>query len=126
MKILIVDDEHGIRTMIATTLKRVGYDIIEATDGAEALHLLRGGLVVDALITDIRMPGADGWAVAKAYREQYPELPVLYITGQADDILPVPGGVLIQKPFRMSQVLPVLSNLISSSDTQPPRRNKAA
>ena len=118
MKILIVDDELGIRTMVASTLKRIGYDTIVASDGAEALQLLGCGLVVDALITDIRMPGADGWAVARAYREQLPELPVLYVTGQTDDMLPVPGGVLIKKPFRMSQILTALSTFTQSDALQ--------
>jgi CheY-like chemotaxis protein len=118
MKILIVDDELGIRTMVASTLKRIGYDTIVASDGAEALQLLGCGLVVDALITDIRMPGADGWTVARAYREQLPELPVLYVTGQTDDMLPVPGGVLIKKPFRMSQILTALSTFTQSDGSQ--------
>jgi CheY-like chemotaxis protein len=118
MQILVVDDETAIRTLVTTVLSRTGYDVVEANDGAEALQLLRSGLVVDALITDIRMPGADGWTVARAYREQFPDLPVLYVTGQADEMLPVPGGVLIQKPFRMSQVLPVLSRLIQLSQSQ--------
>ena len=118
MKILIVDDELGIRTMVASTLKRASYDTIVASDGAEALQLLGCGLVVDALITDIRMPGADGWTVARAYREQFPELPVLYVTGQADDMLPVPGGVLIKKPFRMSQILTALSTFTRSDGSQ--------
>jgi CheY-like chemotaxis protein len=118
MKILIADDEPGIRTMVASTLKRVGYDTIVAEDGAKALHLLGCGLVVDALMTDIRMPGADGWAVARAYREQFPNLPVLYVTGQADDMLPVPGAVLIEKPFRMSQILTALSNFTQTDGSQ--------
>ena len=118
MKILVVDDETAIRTMMVSALKSAGYDTVDAKDGAEALRLLRSGLRVDALITDIRMPGADGWAVARAYREQVPDLPVLYITGQADEMLPVPGGVLVRKPFRMSQILPILSRLIQLSLSQ--------
>ena len=126
MNILVAEDETGIRTMMAATLTRVGYNIIEAKDGAEALHLLHSGLMTDALITDIRMPGADGWAVARAYRERFPDLPVLYVTGQTDDMLPVLGGVLIRKPFRMSQLLPVLSELIGSGKIQLDRVKEAA
>jgi CheY-like chemotaxis protein len=118
MQILVVEDETAIRAMVTSTLKHAGYDVVEAKDGVEALQLLRAGLAVDALLTDIRMPGADGWTVAKTYRQQHPDLPVLYVTGQADEILPVPGGVLIQKPFRMSQILPVLSRLIQLSHAQ--------
>ncbi len=114
MKILVVEDETAIRMMVTSVLRKVGYDVAEAKDGADALQLLRAGLTIDTLLTDVRMPGADGWTVARAYREQFPDLPVLYVTGQADDMLPVPGGVLIKKPFRMSQILTVLSNFAQS------------
>lgn len=119
MKILVVEDETAIRTMVTFALRRAGYNILEAKDGAEALQLLGTGVAVDALLTDIRMPGADGWAVARAYRKRFPVLPVVYVTGQADELLPVPGGVVIRKPYRMSEVLPVLSRLIQSDRARP-------
>ncbi len=118
MKILVVEDETAIRMMVTSVLRRVGYDVAEAKDGADALRLLQAGLTIDTLLTDVRMPGADGWTVAKAYRQQFPKLPVLYVTGQADDILPVPGGVLIKKPFRMSQILTALSAFTQSDGSQ--------
>ncbi len=118
MKILVVEDETAIRMMVATILRKVGYDVAEAKDGADALRLLQAGLTIDTLLTDVRMPGADGWTVAKAYREQFPKLPVLYVTGQADAMLPVPGGVLIKKPFRMSQILTALSAFTQSDGSQ--------
>ncbi len=118
MKILVVEDEIAIRAMVTSALKRAGYDIVEAKDGAEALRFLGAGLIVDALLTDIRMPEVDGWAVARAYRKQFPDLPVVYVTGQTDDFLPLPGGVLIQKPYRISEVLLILSRLIQSDRTQ--------
>ena len=66
------------------------------------------GLRVDALLTDIRLPGANGWAVARAFRERFPDLPVLYVTGYAEQMQPVPGGIIISKPYRMAQVIGVL------------------
>ena len=110
MKILVVEDETAIRMMVTSILRRADYDVVEARDGAEALRLLQAGLTIDTLLTDVRMPGVDGLTVARAYRERFPDLPVLYVTGQADDMLPVPGGVLVKKPFRMSQILTVLSS----------------
>ena len=118
MKILVVEDETAIRMMVTSALRKVGYDVAEAKDGADALRLLQAGLTIDTLLTDVRMPGADGWTVARAYREQFPKLPVLYVTGQADTMLPVPGGVLIKKPFRMSQILTVLSTFTQSDGSQ--------
>jgi CheY-like chemotaxis protein len=110
MRVLVVEDETAIRMMVTSVLRKVGYEVAEARDGGEALQLLQAGLTIDTLLTDIRMPGADGWTVARAYRERFPALPVLYVTGQSDDVLPVPGGVLIRKPFRMSQILTVLQS----------------
>jgi CheY-like chemotaxis protein len=72
------------------------------------LRLLQAGIAVDALLTDVRMPEASGWEVARAYRERFPDLPVLYVTGYSEQMQPVPGGIIISKPYRMSQVVSVL------------------
>jgi CheY-like chemotaxis protein len=83
---------------------------MEAATGGQALRLLQAGIAVDALLTDIRMPEANGWEVAKAYRERFPDLPVLYVTGYAEQMQPVPGGIILSKPYRMAQVIGVLSS----------------
>jgi CheY-like chemotaxis protein len=72
---------------------------------------LQTGIAVDALLTDIRMPEANGWEVAKAYRERFPDLPVLYVTGYAEQMQPVPGGIILSKPYRMSQVISLLKDV---------------
>jgi hypothetical protein len=46
--------------------------------------------------------------VARAYRERFPDLPVLYVTGYAEQMQPVPGGIVLSKPYRMAQVIGVL------------------
>ena len=73
-------------------MEDAGFEAIEAASGGEALRLLHAGIAVDSLLTDIRRPGADGWVVARAYRERFPDLPVLYVTGYAEQMQPVPGG----------------------------------
>jgi CheY-like chemotaxis protein len=107
-KILVVEDDPFIREMAMTGLEDAGYEAIEAASGGEALRLLHAGIAVDALLTDIRMPEANGWEVARAYRERFPDLPVLYVTGYAEQMQPVPGGIIISKPYRMSQVVSAL------------------
>ena len=111
MRVLLAEDEAGVRLMIASGLARAGYDVIEASDGSAALRLLEEGTLPDILITDIRMPGADGWTVARAYRARLPDLPVLYVTGFADENNPVPGGVILPKPFRAAQLPAALASL---------------
>jgi CheY-like chemotaxis protein len=108
MRILVVEDDPFIREMAVTGLEDAGHEAIEAASGGEALSLLHAGIAVDALRTDVRMPEANGWEVARAYRERFPDLPVVYVTGYAEHMQPVPGGIIISKPYKMSQVVSVL------------------
>ena len=109
MKILVVEDDAFVRDMAVAGLEDAGFEVIEAASGGEVLRLLRAGITLDALLTDIRRPEANGWVVAKAYRERFPNLPVLYVTGYAEQMQPVPGGIIISKPYRMAQVIGVLA-----------------
>jgi CheY-like chemotaxis protein len=113
MKILVVEDDPFVRDMAVTELEDAGYEVMEAATGGQALRLLQAGIAVDALLTDIRMPEANGWEVAKAYRERFPDLPVLYVTGYAEQMQPVPGGIIISKPYRMAQVIGVLGTWVA-------------
>jgi len=108
MKVMVVEDDPFVREMAVAGLEDTGFEVVEAASGREALNLLQAGIAVDALLTDIRLPGADGWAVAKAYRERFPDLPVVYVTGYAEQMQPMPGGIIISKPYRMAQVIRVL------------------
>jgi CheY-like chemotaxis protein len=108
MKILFVEDDPFVREMAVTWLKEASYEVIEAASGGQALTLLQAGIAIDALLTDLRLPEASGWEVAKAYRERFPDLPVVYLTGYAEQMQPVPGGIIISKPYKMSQVIGLL------------------
>ncbi|UVF22393.1 response regulator (plasmid) [Microvirga terrae] len=108
MKVMVVEDDPLVREMAVAGLEDTGFEVVKAASGREALNLLQAGIAVDALLTDIRLPGADGWAVAKAYRERFPDLPVVYVTGYAEQMQPMPGGIIISKPYRMAQVIRVL------------------
>jgi CheY-like chemotaxis protein len=111
MKILVVEDDPFVRDMAVSELEDAGYEVMEAATGGQALRLLQTEIAVDALLTDIRMPEANGWEVAKAYRERFPDLPVLYVTGYAEQMQPVPGGIILSKPYRMSQVIGLLKDV---------------
>ncbi|QRM33914.1 response regulator [Microvirga sp. VF16] len=111
MKILVVEDDPFVRDMTVTELEDAGYEVMEAATGGQALSLLQAGIALDALLTDIRMPEANGWEVAKAYRERFPDLPVLYVTGYAEQMQPVPGGIILSKPYRISQVIGLLKDV---------------
>lgn len=103
--VLVVDDEEHLRTMIALTLTAAGVQSIAAPDAASALARLDAGLVPAAVITDLVMPGLGGTALAREIRRRFPAMPVLFITGFADDqtveeVLAFGGSTsLLPKPF---------------------------
>ena len=79
--ILLVDDEDSIRVFVKAILVRQ-YDVLEAANGNEALAIVkRVNGAVDLLVTDIRMPGMNGYELAEVVRRSYPSLPVVYISG---------------------------------------------
>jgi CheY-like chemotaxis protein len=75
MKVLAVEDDPFVREMAVAGLEDAGYEVIDTASGSEALRLLQAGITHDALLTDIRLPGANGWMVAQAYRERFPICP---------------------------------------------------
>src|SRR5205823_2675818 len=84
-RILIVDDTNEVRTLFCRVLAAEGYDIVEAADGISALQAcqnLDGD--VHLLLTDINMPGMCGMELAARLRSRYPEVYVLYISGQSE------------------------------------------
>lgn len=111
--VLVVDDDAMVRFIVATELEDAGASIAEAPDGATALAALGGGAPFDLLVTDIRMPGIDGWRLAERARELRPSLPVLYVTGWSDDAArPVPCSTIVAKPFKPRQLVDAAANLI--------------
>ena len=103
--ILLVEDEPSVRSLVAQSLRSLGYRLHEAPDGDAALALASSlDTPVHALVTDMVMPDMNGRTVAETLRERWPELKVLYMSGYAHDAL---GGEsvsqewadFIQKPF---------------------------
>jgi two-component system cell cycle response regulator CpdR len=83
--ILIADDEEPLRGFVARGLQLDGHVVEAAQDGAEALDLLMApGAAYDLLLTDIRMPIMDGIALALAAARERPTMPILLMTGYAD------------------------------------------
>ncbi|UKS25806.1 response regulator transcription factor [Paenibacillus sp. HWE-109] len=100
--ILIVDDDPYIRELIRVFMQNEGFDVVEASDGAEALKLLET-VQVDLVIMDIMMPNMDGWELCKELREHY-DLPLLMLTAKGETSQKVKGFELgtddyLVKPF---------------------------
>jgi two-component system response regulator AtoC len=78
-RILVVDDEEGIRTFLAEALERSGHDVTQVADGAAALRAAHEE-PFDIVLTDLRMPGVDGMTVVRTLRTQQPNLEVIVLT----------------------------------------------
>ena len=111
--ILLVDDEDLVRLGTADMLEDLGYTILEANSGAEALRLLRTGSEPDLMITDYRMPGMNGVELVEQVQPLAPEMPVLLITGYST-IAEGPGASLprLAKPFRQADIANMVADLL--------------
>src|SRR5215813_2775059 len=84
-RVLIAEDEVGLRTLVARALVQDGHAVVTAGDGAEALDVLaREQGAFELLLTDIRMPIMDGIALALAAARDHPNVAILLMTGYAD------------------------------------------
>ena len=119
--VLLVEDERKVRVMAAERLRESTYCVLEAEDGAAALTLLRSGVHIDLLVTDVGLPGGmNGRQVADAVREHRPGLPVLFITGYAGAALErqlAPGMAVIGKPFTLDALAAEIGNMLSKMPT---------
>ncbi len=100
-KVLLVDDEDIVRFATADMLRDIGYHVVEAASGSQALAAIRGGVDVDLLVTDYLMPGMTGASLIAELRATGHGLPALLITGYAATGADVPADVpRLAKPFR--------------------------
>ena len=121
-KILLVDDEDIVRFATADMLRDIGYQVVEAASGSQALAAIRGGVDVDLLVTDYLMPGITGAALITELRATGHTLPALLITGYAATGADVPGDVpRLAKPFRQVDLAARVDALLH----QPPKSAKA-
>jgi PAS domain S-box-containing protein len=106
--ILVVDDEHSVRTLMAEMLRELGYRALEAPDGPSAIRILQAEPSVVLLVTDVGLPGGmNGRQVADAARKLRPALLVLFVTGYAENAVlshgHLPTGMqVLTKPFELS------------------------
>ena len=112
VRVLLVDDHKYVRLGLHTALSRdPNIQVIgEAADGAEALELIRAQ-TFDALFTDIKLPGPDGWVVAETFRAVCPDAPVVFATGYAPRYQAFSHSILLNKPYRPAQVLQAFEKL---------------
>lgn len=115
-RILVVDDEEGIRQVLSRALSVKGYETITASNGSEALNLfLRNSF--DLVITDLQMPRMDGWSLASRIKDSFPDTPVVLITARAkEEVLEKIEGssvdLVIFKPFTLEEIEIALEDIL--------------
>ncbi|PKR55961.1 hybrid sensor histidine kinase/response regulator [Thalassospira marina] len=108
--ILLVEDEDAVRTFGARALRGKGYDVLEASNGENALEVLeKTDKTIDLVISDVVMPGMDGPTLIRQLREERPDLKVIFISGYAEDTyrdeLDEENGVhFLPKPFSLKDL----------------------
>lgn len=116
--IMTVDDSLSIRQMVGFTLSRAGYDVVEASDGMDAVKKLNEK-PVNMIITDLNMPNMDGIELIKQVRSKpaYKFMPIIMLTTESQDEKKQAGKAAgatgwIIKPFKPDQLLAVVKKVL--------------
>ncbi len=107
-KVLLVEDEEMVRTVAERALARAGYDVTSCANGEEGLAAIAEGGVFDVVVSDVVMPGMDGPAMVRAIRARLPQMPVLFMSGYAEEQLrrdiDIADMHFIAKPFSVASI----------------------
>jgi len=117
LTLLVVDDDGLVLMNTAAMLDDLGYEVIEATSGEQALRALRQGRRVDLVITDQLMPGMTGTQLIAAIRSEWPRVPVILATGYTE--LPAgtaPDVLRLSKPFRQDDLARAIAASVEPVD----------
>jgi len=121
-RIVIAEDEEGLRGFVARALALDGHEVMTTADGAEALDVIaRHEGRFDLLLADIRMPVMDGIALALATARDYPQVTILLMTGYADQRERAHGldaliHDVISKPFTLPQIRAAVTDALRADD----------
>lgn len=123
-RILVADDEPNLRRVVTAILRRDGYEVVQASDGAEAIAMLPSE--IDVVITDLRMPQATGMDLLVHAAKHHPQVPVILITaygsvGQAVEAIKAGAFDYIEKPFEQDVIRATVAKAVAQA-----RANSAA
>ncbi|HLA69619.1 MAG TPA: response regulator [Bacteroidota bacterium] len=118
-KILVVDDEEALRTVLSTELEGEGYQVSTAGDGEEAIKIL-GSQQFHLILLDIKMPNVDGFEVLKFVKQKQPSTKVIMLTGFADLKNAIESKKLgaedfVSKPYDLVDLLTTVERVLGTS-----------
>jgi CheY-like chemotaxis protein len=119
-KILMVEDNNGILEEAVEYLSRLGYGVVAASSGSEALAALEANRDIDLMFADVIMPGLAGWALADRAVQMRPGLKVLFTSGSIEGFGPSEGdsgaGIrFLAKPYRMRELALNIEDILKST-----------
>lgn len=122
-RILVIDDNRGFREMLADMLERNGYTVLEAPDGEAGIRLYRQS-PCDLIITDLIMPGKEGFETINDLKQEFPDVKIIAMTGvrwvDTEDYLKLAGRLGAQrtlaKPFNQKEVLETIRDLLDQTE----------
>ena len=113
-RVLVAEDDEIVRSLVVVCLEDAGFDVLDAPNGTEALHLIGEPDRIDLLVTDINMPDPNGIAVAISAQAAYPDMKVLFMSGESDKL--ALSGLnayrFLQKPFTVPRLLAAVDALL--------------
>lgn len=119
--VLLVEDEDGLRALLAKALRRAGYAVLEAASAEAALELLeQRHATVDLLATDLTLPGQGGGKLAMEVRWLHPDTPVVFMTGSSDDaeaaalLKSGDAARLLTKPFAVDALVQAVTEILNA------------
>ena len=114
-RILLAEDEYLVRLLVKDDLEESGFVVLEAGHGLDAIAMLEDPGDVDLLVTNLRMPGADGIEVAIAARARHPDIPIIFISATPQHLTsprtPIPHH-LMSKPFDTASLVELVRTLL--------------
>ncbi|MBO9575561.1 MAG: response regulator [Sphingobium sp.] len=120
--ILLVEDEDMVRSVAERALTRQGYTVITANDGEQGLARMAQAEKIDLLISDVVMPGMDGPAMVRNIRAEHPNIPVLFMSGYAEEQLrksiDIENVAFLPKPFSVNQLAEAARDVLSAAREQ--------
>jgi DNA-binding response OmpR family regulator len=118
-RLLYVEDDVLVSLSVIDTLGEAGFEVQHVVTGKEAIAALEASPTgYQALVSDVRLPEVDGWALAHRARELNPALAVIYVSGDSAAEWAangVPNSLMIQKPFAIAQLVTAVTTLLNQA-----------
>ena len=115
LAVLLVEDHEDVAAVAGDILRELGCTVVDASSAEAALGILNSGRDIDAIFSDVVMPGMGGLELGRLLREHHPEIPIVLASGYSDSIAAAlaEGFALLRKPYSPAQLAEALSQVIA-------------